>query len=94
MAHIHRCLELAAHLSHRHHGFPVEVAAALGKTLIFNLHHGCASTLKTAHGALGVERVAKAGVGIHDDGRAHALGDAGQRVFNLGVSGQSHVRAA
>ena len=93
-ARVQRGLELAAHLGHGHHGFAVQVPATLGKALVLNLDHGGACALKAAHGALGVECVAKARVGVADDGRAHALGDAGQGVFHLGVGGQAHVGAA
>ena len=93
-ARVQRGLELAAHLAYRHHRLAVQVPAALGKALVLNLDHGGACALKAAHGALGVEGVAEAGVGIDDDGRAHALGDAGQGVFHLGVGGQAHVGAA
>ena len=70
------------------------MAAALGKGLVFNLQHGGAGLLESAHGAHGVERVAKAGVGVHDDRNADALGDAGQGVGHFGGGGQADVGAA
>ncbi|MNV56391.1 hypothetical protein D3C71_1486710 [compost metagenome] len=86
--------QLAAHLGGGDHGLAVEVAAALGKGLVFQLDHGRARPLEAAHGALRVQRIAKAGIGIDDDGRGHPFGNAGQRVFDLGVRGQADVRAA
>ena len=69
------------------------MAAAFGKGLVFDLQHGSACLLESAHGAHGVERVAEAGVGVDDDRNAHALGDAGQAVSHFGGGGQANVRA-
>ena len=67
------------------------MAAAFGKGLVFDLQHGSACLLESAHGAHGVERVAEAGVGVDDDRNAHALGDAGQGVGHFGGGGQADV---
>ncbi len=94
MASVYRSLELAAHFGHRHDGFPVKVTTALGKTLVLNLNHRRARTLKTAHCALGVERITEASVCIDDDRRTHTFGNASQRIFNLRVGREPHIRAS
>ncbi len=85
--------EFAAHLCRGDDGFAVQMPTALGKALVFQLDHGRARALKAAHGALHIQRVAKAGVGIDDDGRGHPLSDARQRVLHLGKGGQANVGA-
>jgi hypothetical protein len=70
------------------------VAAAFGKGLVFDLKHGGAGLLKSAYRAHGVERIAKAGVGVDDDRNAHALGDPGQAVSHLGGGGEADLAIA
>ena len=69
------------------------MAAALGEGLVFQLNHGGARTFKFAHGALRVQRIAKARVRIHDHGQAHAIGDVGQGACHFGGCGQANVGA-
>ena len=72
----------------------VQVAAALGKILVFQLDHGGARALEGAHRALHVQRVAVAGVAVDDHRQRHAVGDARQHVGGFAGGGQAHVRAA
>ncbi|MNS99289.1 hypothetical protein D3C72_1336880 [compost metagenome] len=90
---IHRRAQLAAHFGGGDHRLAVEMAAALGKGLVFQLDHRGARAFKAAHRALRVQRIAKARVGIHDDRRGHALGDPRQRVLHFRIGGQADVRA-
>ena len=61
-----RGADLAAHLGRRDQRLAVEMAAALGKVLVLELDRVGAGALELAHGALDVERVAVAGVGVDD----------------------------
>jgi hypothetical protein len=67
-----RGLDLADHFAGLHHVLAGEVAAALGADLVFELDAVGAGALQGAHGVVGVERVAKAGVGIHQQGQLQA----------------------
>jgi hypothetical protein len=91
---VERGAQLAAHLGHRHHALAVKVAAALGKGLVFELNHGRTGALEGAHRALGVQGVAKAGIGIDDHRQLHPLGDAREAVSHLGGGGQADIGAA
>jgi hypothetical protein len=93
-ARVQRRMQLAGHLGHRDHGLAVEVAAAFGEALVFQLDHRGAGALEGTHRALRVQRIAEAGVGVDDHRQRHALGDARQRVFHLGGGGQPDVGAA
>ena len=93
-ARIQRGLELAHHLLHRHHRLAIQMAAALGEGLVFQLDHGGTCPLKPFDRAHHIKRVAKTCVSIHDDRQTDTLGDAGQRVGHLGEGGQTNVRAA
>jgi hypothetical protein len=91
---VQRRAQLAAHLGRGHHGLAVQVTTTFGETLVLELDHRRTRTLEGAHRALRVQRVAEAGVGVDDDRHAHTLGDAGQRLFDLGAAHQPHVGAA
>jgi hypothetical protein len=69
-----------------------EVPAALGARLIFDLHRGGAVALEQANGALDVERVAVAGVGVDHQVERAALVDVGQGLRDLGEAHQTDVR--
>ena len=70
------------------------MAAAFGESLVFDLDHRGPGALKVTHGALGVERIAKARVGIDDDRDVHPVGDVGQGLRHFGGGRQADVRAA
>jgi hypothetical protein len=55
-------------------GLAVEVAAALGEDLVFDVEPGCAGAVVFPDGARGHLALAEAGVGIGDDGEAVLLG--------------------
>ena len=74
-ARIDRRLDLAGHLLRRDQRLAVEMAAALGKILVLELDRVGAGALEQAHGALHIERVAIAGVGIDDQMGADAVAD-------------------
>ena len=93
VARVERGVQLAAHLGRADHGLAVQVPAAFGKVLVFELHHRRAGALEAAHRALHVERVAETRVAIHDYGRMHAFCDTRQRVLYFAERGQAHVRA-
>jgi len=94
VARVERGPQLPAHLGARDHALAIEVAAALGKGLVLQLHHGRAGALERAHRALRVQGVAEAGIAVHDDGQRDPFRDARERVGHLGRRGQSDIGAA
>ena len=75
MAGIERGLDLADHFARRDQPLVVEMAAALGEVLIFDLDRVGAGALEHPHGALDVERIAVAGVGIDDQRHPNPVAD-------------------
>ena len=67
------------------------MSAALGKRLVLEVQRSDACALELAHGVLGVQRIAIAGVGIRDDRHAGVLDDVGQPVDDLAQGEQSEV---
>ena len=70
------------------------MAAALGEILVLDLDRVRAGALEQAHGALDIERIAIAGVGIDDEMGAHAVADQRDRFDHLVHAHQADVRAA
>ena len=93
-ARIDRGADLAAHLLRRDQRLAVEMAAALGEVLVLELDRGGAGALELADGAMDVQRVAVAGVGVDDQVRGHAVADQRQRLGHLGHGDEPDVRPA
>ena len=89
---IERGTQLATHLGGRHQRLAVEVAATLREALVFELHHRGAGALEAAHGALHIQRIAEAGVGVDDHRQLDAVSDSREGVLHLAVGRQAHVR--
>ena len=83
--------QLAAHVGCAHQAFAAQVSAAFGKRLVLELDHGCTRPLKLPHRALGVERVAKSSVRIHNDGQTHALTHQPNRLRDFAGRHQTHI---
>ena len=94
MACIQCGFQLTLHFSHGHHAFAIQMTTSLGKSLIFNLNHGCTRTFKVSHGALRIEGIAKASIGIHNDRHLDAIGDVRQGLRHFGGCGEANVRSA
>ena len=68
--------------------------AALGKILVLDLDRVGARALEQAHGALDIERIAVAGVGVDHEMRAHAVADQRDGLDHLVHADQADVGAA
>ena len=66
MARVERRLDLADHFGGRDQHFVVQMAAALREILVLDLDRVGAGALEQADGALDIEGIAIAGVGIDD----------------------------
>ena len=91
---IARGLDLADHFAGFNHFFAIEVAAALGADLVFQLDAVGPGALQGAHGVVGVQRVAKAGVGIDDQRHLYRVADAGGVVGDVGQAHKALVGQA
>ena len=87
-------LILPHHLRRRNQRLVVEMAAALGKVLVLELDGIGAGALEQAHGALDIERVAVAGIGIDHEMRRHAVADQADGLDHLAHADQPDVGAA
>jgi hypothetical protein len=67
------------------------VAAALGADLVFELNAVGTGTLQRAHGVVGVDGVAKAGVGIDQQRHFHGVADAGRMVGDIAETHETLV---
>ena len=70
------------------------MAAALGKLLVLELDRAGAGALEQPHGALDVERVAVAGVGVDDQMGVDAVADQRDGVDDLAHGDEADVGAA
>jgi hypothetical protein len=93
-ARVHRRAHLAHHLARVHHGLAGEVAAALGAGLVLQLHGVGAGALQRAHGVRHVDRIAEAGVGIHDQRQPHRVAQRRGGLRHLGKADEAEVRQA
>jgi hypothetical protein len=59
------------------------VAAALGADLVLELNAVGTGALQRAHGVVGVDGVAEAGVGIDQQRHLHGVADAGRMVGDI-----------
>ncbi len=74
--------------------FSDEVPAALGIALVLDLQRGGAGAFVDPHGALGVQRVAEAVVGVDDHRQVGAVADQRHRVGHLRERGQADIGPA
>ena len=93
-ARIDRRLDLADHFLRRDQRLVVEMAAALGEVLVLELDGVGAGALEQTHGALDIERIAVAGVGVDDEMRADAVADQRQRLDHLAHADEADVGPA
>ena len=91
---VHGRLDLAQHLVGGNHLLAVEMPAALGADLVFELDAVGPRALQHPHRVVGVERVAKAGVGIDDERQVHRVADARRVVGNVGEAHEGLVGQA
>jgi hypothetical protein len=91
---IARGLDLANHLAGLHHVLAAEVPASLRRNLVFELDAVGARALQGAHCVVGVEGIAKAGVGVHDQRQLHGVADAGGVVGDVGEAHEGLVGQA
>ena len=89
-----RRAQLLRHLARGDHRLVVVVPAALGKRLVLEVQRRDAGALELAHGPLGVQRIAIAGVGIRDDGHAGVLDDVGEPIDDLAQGKEAEVGVA
>ena len=92
-ARIHRSLDLADHLLRGDQRLVRQMAATFGDGLVLELDSAGAGAFEDAHGALDVQRIAIAGVGVHDQRRLDALADMGQRIGHLAHGHETDVGA-
>ena len=72
----------------------LEEPAPLRKNLIFKMHGRRARRLVLPHGALGVDGVAVARIGVGDHRNPHGVGDVAQIADHFRHAGKAHVRQA
>ncbi|CFM03260.1 Uncharacterised protein [Bordetella pertussis] len=89
-----RRLDLRHHLGQRRHALAGEVAAALGKHLVFQLDGIGPGALQHPHGMPYIDRVAEAGVGVDDQGQLDRIADARGRVGHVAQADDAQVRRA
>ena len=94
VARVERRLDLADHFGGRDQHFVVEMAAALRKILVLDLDRVGAGALEQADGALDIEGIAVAGVGIDDQMCAHAVADQRDGFHHLAHAHQADVGPA
>ena len=69
------------------------MAAALGEILILDLDGVGPGTLQQPHGALDIECIAVAGVGIDDEVRVDTVSDQRHGIDHLAQADQTDIRA-
>src|SRR5205085_5817245 len=74
------------------HPLAAHVPALLGPDLVLQKAPGRPSGDQFVDGPDDVERIAVAGVGVHDDGNGDAPADAAGALDDLGLREQPHVR--
>ena len=92
MARVDRRLDLAHHLGGGNERLAVEVAAALREVLVLELDGVGAGALHLPHRAPHVERVAVAGVGVHDQVGADAVADQRDGADHLAHADEPDIR--
>ena len=90
---LHRRANLRHHVAGRDHGLALEVAAALGRYLVFQEDAGRARLLEERHRALHVVQVAVAGVAVRDRGDGEAGRGAAHGIGHL-AGGQEGIDMA
>ena len=82
------------HRFHRDDLLAREETASLGKHLVFDVQGGHAGVFVLADGAMNVERIAVAGVGVADDGDVYRLRNRARVGGHLGHREQAQVGIA
>ena len=87
-------LDFVAHLGRRHQRFAAQVAAALGRLLVFEVDAGDTGFFIGDHCALHIQRVAIAGVGIRNYRQPAGVDDASGVVDHFRQREQTDIRHA
>src|SRR3546814_6915419 len=72
-------------------GLALQMAATLGKSLIFQLYHRGAGFFEAAHRAHHIQRIAETGVAVHDNRQLYPVGYARQGLLDFRVGGKAHI---
>src|SRR3546814_14842363 len=66
-------------------GLALQMAATLGKSLIFQLYHRGAGFFEAAHRAHHIQRIAETGVAVHDNRQLYPVGYARQGLLDFQI---------
>src|SRR5690606_28831389 len=91
---IGRSLDLLDHFVGRDDRLAGEVAALLGEVLVLKLDAGRTGPFIGAHGAVGVDRIAEAGIAVNEQGDVYSIGDDSDVLRHLGHGDQANIRYA